>query len=219
MVRIYNSNPVLQAWRERKGSPEKASRSLEQGKTKTNKIPETMDSAGKNRINPENVTARIPDANRAVSYVQEEITQLQVEDKELQKTESLLEGMRGVFLSLGEEADSVDSGFKDASGAVDSIRISNSLKQLNAAISRISRQRNNLESRVNSLKQTLEYLSVAQENLAASESLSRNADHVRESMSAVKYQLRQENSMAVLAKNNLQQQRVLGLLYDSKEKI
>ncbi|NLX91833.1 MAG: hypothetical protein GXZ07_09680 [Firmicutes bacterium] len=221
MVRIYNSKPALQTWREKKSSPEKASRSLEQGGIKGNEIPETTDCTAKEGINPGNATPRIPDANRAISYVQEEITRLQVEDKKLQKTESFLEGMRGVFLSLGEEADAVvsDSGQSDAANTVDSIRISNSLRQLNTAISRISRQRNNLESRVNSLKQTLEYLSVAQENLATSESLSGNAAHVRESLSAVKYQLRQENFMAVVAKNNLQQQRVLGLLYDSKEKI
>lgn len=219
MVRIYNSNPLLQTWREKKSNPEKASKSPGQDKAKVNEIAKTTEPADKNRVNPENVTARIPGDNRAISYVQEEITRLQVEDKKLQKTESFLEGMREVFLSLGEEAGSVDSGFNDAYGTMDSIRISNSLRQLNAAISRISRQRDHLESRVNSLKQTLEYLSVAQENLAASESLSRNVDHVRESMSAVKHQLRQENSMAVLAKNNLQQQRVLGLLYDSKEKI
>ena len=64
-----------------------------------------------------------------------------------------------------------DSGQSDAANTVDSIRISNSLRQLNTAISPDPRQRNNLESRVNSLSRPW-YLSVAQENLAASESLS-----------------------------------------------
>ena len=68
MVRIYNSNPTLQTWRERKSNPEKASKSLEQGVTKGNEISETTDCAAKEGITTGNVAARIPDANRAISY-------------------------------------------------------------------------------------------------------------------------------------------------------
>jgi len=198
--------PALPAWLEKRVDPEKTSLSSQQPAIKLKKSHKQNNNAANHPETPGNIQKKVRIWNREISHVQEEITVLQKADKKLEKTARFLEGIHEVFLSLN-----------DTAAPVDSLQVNNSLRQLDAAISRVSARRSRLESKVNNLKQSLEYLSVARENMAASESLARNADFIRESINTAKDQIRQETSMAVLAQNNLQQQRVLRLLYDSGE--
>jgi flagellin-like hook-associated protein FlgL len=110
----------------------------------------------------------------------------------------------------------IDGCSSIAADPTEALRINNSLRLLTTAISRISRQRNNLGGRISSLKKTIENLSFIQESPPTSNFLSRQTEQLQESLSQIKQQIKHENTVAVMAHHNLDQQRVLGLLYDQK---
>lgn len=217
MFRINTNIPALPTWLEKQVNPEKTLLSSQQPAITLKKSHKQNNNSATNPETPGNISKKVHKWNREISHVQGEITAIQKEDKKLEKTARFLEGLREVFLSM-EKTDSQNPEHNGNAAPVDSLRVNNSLRQIDAAISRVSARRSELESKVNNLKQSLEYLSVARENLAASESLARNADFIRESIKTAKDQIRQETSMAVMAQNNLKQQRVLGLLYDDSGK-
>ena len=110
----------------------------------------------------------------------------------------------------------IDGCSSIAADPTEALRINNSLRLLTAAISRISRQRSNLEGRINNLKQSLELLLNVPEDPTVGDFPARRADHLQKSLSQIRQQIQREGSLAVMAHHNLDQQRVLDLLYDQK---
>ncbi|HHU76375.1 MAG TPA: hypothetical protein GXZ24_05735 [Firmicutes bacterium] len=115
-----------------------------------------------------------------------------------------------------KEPDMVKGASSITADPTKALRINNSLRQLTTTISRISRQRSNLEGRINNLKQSLELLLNVPEDPTVSDFPARRADHLQKSLSQIRQQIQREGSLAVMAHHNLDQQRVLDLLYDQK---
>ena len=83
---------------------------------------------------------------------------------------------------------------------------------LDTAINFVSNQRGSLGAAQNRLEHTINYLGVANQNLASSESLIRNADVAAETAELTRDQIMQQAAMAVLAQANQAPQAALQLL-------
>ena len=106
--------------------------------------------------------------------------------------------------SLGVAAASVSIDTEaDASAAIASI---------DTAINTVSAQRADLGAAQNRLEHTITNLSVAEENLTASESRIRDVDMAKEMMAFTKNNILNQASQAMLAQANMQPQGVLQLL-------
>jgi flagellin len=107
--------------------------------------------------------------------------------------------------ALGDGVDFVDTldVETDAAGAID---------VLDAALSQVSEQRGALGAKQNRLEHTIANLSVARENLAASESRIRDTDMAAEIVEFTRAQILQQAGTAMLAQANALPQSVLQLL-------
>lgn len=94
----------------------------------------------------------------------------------------------------------------------DAAAASAAIASLDSAINYVSIQRANLGAVQNRLEHTIANLSVASENLTASESRIRDADMAQEMMNFTKTQILQQAGVAMLAQANMAPQAVLQLL-------
>jgi len=99
----------------------------------------------------------------------------------------------------------------------DSLRVNHSLRQVETTINRISSRRTQLENKVNGQKKRIEELSKAGEKSLEGEAAALYADFIQNSLQGVKTCISRETSTALLVQQNVQQQRVLHLLYDTGE--
>ncbi|SMB93894.1 flagellin [Thermanaeromonas toyohensis ToBE] len=138
-------------------------------------------------------------------------------------TQKLLDGtFSGKWLQIGaNQTQGITVTIGTASAAalgVNSLDVSSSLAansaiiSIDAAISAISMSRANLGAVQNRLEHTIANLSVASENLQASESRIRDVDMAQEMMNFTKLQILQQAGVAVLAQANTSPQAVLQLL-------
>ncbi|MGO0121827.1 flagellin N-terminal helical domain-containing protein [Desulfothermobacter acidiphilus] len=93
-----------------------------------------------------------------------------------------------------------------------SLAANNAIASIDAAISIVSMMRANLGAVQNRLEHTVANLSVAAENLQASESRIRDVDMAQEMMNFTRLQILQQAGVAVLAQANMAPQAVLQLL-------
>ncbi|BCV25494.1 flagellin [Gelria sp. Kuro-4] len=113
-----------------------------------------------------------------------------------------------VKISAADTAAMTISGISVADAAAASAAIAS----LDSAINYVSIQRANLGAVQNRLEHTIANLSVASENLTASESRIRDADMAQEMMNFTKTQILQQAGVAMLAQANMAPQAVLQLL-------
>ncbi|HBB28778.1 MAG TPA: flagellin [Clostridiales bacterium] len=162
--------------------------------------------------------------------LQKEMTALQQEITRISDTTKyngkvLLGGAYSAAGSMSFQIDSnantigVTIADMDAAGlAVDTVSIgteaaaSASIALIDTAINTVSAQRADLGAAQNRLEHTITNLSVAEENLTASESRIRDVDMAKEMMAFTKNNILNQASQAMLAQANMQPQGVLQLL-------
>ena len=86
------------------------------------------------------------------------------------------------------------------------------IAQIDEAIGRVSSERSKMGALQNRLEHTISNLSVAAENLSASESRIRDLDMAREMMEFTKNQILMQAGTAMLAQANMKPQMILQLL-------
>ena len=160
----------------------------------------------------------------AVAAAQSEFDQLTSELDRIAKTtkfgtKNLLDGSYSneVFQvgantgeTLGVTIDAMDSSALGVTGL--SVSGSTTLNDIDTALSTVTSQRGDLGAIQNRLEHTINNLSVAQENLTASESRIRDTDMAKEMTNFTRAQILQQAGTAMLAQANSLPQSVLKLL-------